>query len=149
MMKNRNNKKDIRKPAVQDSIKKLSPDKLWRIALTAFNSLILTVVYFGFVNMGHPIISPAVMIGFWVVFAIMLIAFVIYNRGFTQKGITKEMLPDTWSEEKKTDYLEGISKRQKRSKWMLAVIIPLMVPIALDAIILFTWPIIQNLLGLK
>lgn len=147
-MKNKN-KKNVRKLTVQDSIKKLSPEKLWKIAIIVLNSLILTVVYFGFVNMGHPIISPAVMIGFWAVFAIMLVAFVIYNRGFTQKGITKEMLPDTWSEEKKADYLEGIAKRQKRSKWMLAVIIPLMVPIALDAIILFTWPIIQNLLGLK
>ena len=148
-MGNKHNKKDSRKLAVQDGIKKLSPDKLWRIALIAFNSLILTVVYFGFVQMGNPIISPVVMIGFWVAFAVMLIVYVVYNRGFTQKGITREMLPDTWTEEKKTEYLEGIAKRQKRSGWMLAVIIPLMVPIALDAVILFTLPIIQSLLGLN
>ena len=148
-MGNKKNKSDLRKPVGHDGLKKISPDKLWRIALIAFNSIILTVVHFGFIQMGHPIISPIVNVGIWICFGVMLIVFVVYNRGFTQKGITYEMLPVSWSEEKKTAYLEGIAKRQKNSKWMLSVLIPLAVPVMLEAIVLFTWPTIQNLLGIS
>lgn len=148
-MGNKKKKRDIRSSVTPESIKKIPQEVLWRIALIAFNSVILTVVYFGFMQMESPILSPIVTVGFWVAASVMLIVFVVYNRGFTQQGVTIEMLPDSWSEDKKAEYLDGIKKRQKKSKWMLAVLIPLLVPIMLDAIVLFTWPIVQNLLGLS
>ena len=144
-MADKKKRKNFRELANSNEIKKPSPEALKRIALITFNSLILTVVYFGFMQMGHPIISPIVTICFWVGFGISLLIFVIYNRGFTQRGITREMLPDSWSEERKTDYIEDIAQRSRRSKWMLAVIIPLMIPIMLDALMLFTLPIIKNI----
>ena len=144
-MADKKKKRNLRELANSGEIKKPSPEKLKRIALIAFNSVILTVVYFGFMQMEHPIISPIVTVGFWAGFGIMLTVFAIYNRGFTQRGITREMLPDSWSEEKKTDYLESITRRQRKSQWMLAVIIPLMIPIMLDALMLFTLPIITNI----
>ena len=86
---------------------------------------------------------------YMVLATVAILAYVIYNRGFSRRGVTEDMLPDNWSKEKKREYIEDGNKRYERSKWMLSVIIPLMIPIALDAISLFTWPIIQNLLGLK
>ena len=148
-MGNKKKKKNVRREITSESIKKIPQDVLWKIALIALNSIILTVVYFGFAEMEVPILSLAVMLGFWIAFGVMLIVFVVYNRGFTQKGITVDMLPDSWSEEKKTAYIEGIAKREKKSKVMLVVLIPLGVPIMLEAIIFFTLPIIQNLLGLS
>ena len=59
------------------------------------------------------------------------------------------MLPDSWSKEKKAAYIENIAKRQKNSKVMLMVLIPLAVPIMIEAIVFFTLPTIQNLLGLS
>ncbi len=120
-----------------------------RAALLIANTVILTFIYFGSMGINQPILSAIVTVGYWVGFAGFLIAYFVYNRGFTRKDVTEDMLPDTWSEEKKREFLEDSQKRYKKSKWMLTVIIPLMVPIMLDAIVLFTWPIIQNLLGLK
>ena len=120
-----------------------------RAAITIVNTTILTVIYFGAMNIEQPILSAIVPAGYWLGFAGFLIAYIVYNRGFTRKDVTREMLPDTWSEEKKTEFIEDTKRRYENSKWMLTVIIPIMIPIALDAIVLFTWPIVQNLLGLK
>ena len=147
--KKKKKKRDTAKEIASESIKKIPQDVLWKIALIVLNSIILTVVYFGFIQMEIPILSPIVMICFWIAFAVVLIVFVVYNRGFTQRGITIDMLPDSWSEEKKAAYIENIAKRQKNSKVMLMVLIPLAVPIMIEALVFFTLPTIQNLLGLS
>ena len=142
-------KQDENKLQKKKSAKDISPEAMKRAALLAGNTVVLTFIYFGSMGINQPILSAIVTIGYWLAFAGFLIAYVIYNRGFTRKDVTAEMLPDTWSEEKKTEFIEDSQSRYKKSKWMLSVIIPIMVPIALDAIVLFTWPIIQNLLGIK
>ena len=131
------------------SIRNVSSTAMQRAAITIVNTTILTVIYFGAMNIEQPILSAIVTAGYWLGFAGFLIAYIVYNRGFTRKDVTREMLPDTWSEEKKTEFIEDTKRRYENSKWMLTVIIPIMIPIALDAIVLFTWPIVQNLLGLK
>ena len=94
----------------------------------------------------YPImIGQLVYYAYWIVFAGFLIGYVAYNRAFTRKGVTTEMLPDSWSDEQKQEYVDDGARRQEKSKWMLSVIIPLLVTIAADAIYLFTWPMIQNL----
>ena len=131
------------------SIRNVSSTAMKRAAITIVNTTILTVIYFGAMNIEQPILSAIVTAGYWLGFAGFLIAYIVYNRGFTRKDVTREMLPDTWSEEKKNEFIEDTKRRYENSKWMLTVIIPIMIPIALDAIVLFTWPIVQNLLGLK
>lgn len=139
--------KNENKPQKKD-IKNISPEAKKRAALVIGNTFILTFIYFGSMGINQPILSAIVTIGFWLGFAGLLIAYIVYNRGFTRKDVTVEMLPESWSEEKKREFIEDSQNRYQKSKWMLSVIIPLMIPIALDAISLFTWPIIQNLLGL-
>lgn len=131
------------------SVKDISPAAMKRAALIVGNTVILTFIYFGSMGINQPVLSAIVTVGYWLAFAGFLIAYIIYNRGFTRKDVTADMLPDTWSEERKKAFIVDSQNRNKKSKWMLSVIIPIMVPIALDAIVLFTWPIIQNLLGLK
>lgn len=120
-----------------------------RAAILIANTAILTFIYFGSMGIGQPILSIIVTAGYWLGFAGFLIAYLIYNRGFTRKDVTLDMLPDGWSEEKKVEFIENSKSKYQRSKWMLTVIIPLMIPILFDALVLFTWPIVQNLLGLK
>ncbi|MBE6647438.1 MAG: hypothetical protein E7611_07385 [Ruminococcaceae bacterium] len=129
--------------------KEISPDAMKRAVILIINTAILTFIYFGSMAINQPILSAIVTVGFWAGFGGLLVFYIFYNRGFSRKGVTEDMLPDNWSKEKKREYIEDGNKRYERSKWMLSVIIPLMIPIALDAISLFTWPIIQNLLGLK
>ena len=130
----------------------LSPEKKRLIFSIAFNSVLLSAIYFG---VCYGITDPAlwlipfIVTGlFWISFATLLIIYVVYNRAFSRKSVTVDMLPSYWTKEAKEEYVEDGKRRLEKSKWMLAVIIPLMVPIALDALYLFTLPLIQNLLGI-
>ena len=140
---------DKRERTPKKSLSDISPEAKKRAAVLVLNTLILTFIYFGSMGIDQPILAMIVNIGYWVVLLALVAVYLIYNRGFTQKDLTPEMLPDTWSAEDKEKYVEDAANRYKRSKWMLTVIIPIMIPIALDAISLFTWPIIQNLFGLN
>ena len=137
--------------------KQISP-RVKSLAISlVINSAILLFIYFGIMNLDlavfpagmlapYPIyVGQIVYYAYWIVFAGFLIGYVAYNRAFTRKGITPEMLPDSWSDEQKQEYIADGARRQERSKWMLSVIIPLLVTIAADAIYLFTWPMIQSL----
>ena len=137
----------------------LSPEKKRLIFSIAFNAVLLSVIYFGvcygfenaeFDNYRQTIlIIQFVITGlFWVAFATMLIIYVVYNRAFSRKNVTVDMLPSSWTKEAKEEYVEDGKRRLKKSKWMLAVIIPLMVPIALDALLIYTLPLIQGLFGI-
>ena len=121
---------------------------------------ISAIIYFVAINL-NVIVLPASLLGFpiflahvvtilyWVALAVFLIVYIAYNRAFSRKGITVEMLPDTWTAEQKAEFVEDGQRRLENSQWMLSVIIPLIVPIMLDAIYLFTWPIIENLFSLN
>ena len=152
-MKNFNNKFNGRGSAP----KQISPRAKALAISLVINSALLLFTYFGTMNL-DIVVFPAgmlapypIMIGqivyyaYWIAFAGFLIAYVAYNRAFTRKNITPDMLPDSWSDEKKSEYINDGIRRQEKSKWMLSAIIPLLVTIAADAIYLFTWPMIQNL----
>ena len=49
------------------------------------------------------------------------------------------MLPDVWTHQQKIEYLLDGEERLKKSKWLLYIIIPFLVPVGADAFILFVW----------
>ena len=128
--------------------KPVSPEAKRQVYMLVINSILLIVVYFGAMGIEQPIISTVVTVAYWVIFAAFLVAYIVYNRAFTRKNITVDMLPDTMTYDEKEEYVADGKRRLEKSKWMLSVIIPLLVTIALDAIYLFTWPIVQSLLNL-
>ena len=143
----RNNRNIPSRPPVS-----LSPEKKKLIISIAMVSIVSSVIYFGACYgitdpalFMVPIVAPVI---FWVVLAGFLIAYLIYNRAFSRRNITIDMLPGNWTAEQKESYISDGKRRMERSKWMLYIIIPLLVPIALDALYLFTLPIIQNLFGI-
>ena len=155
-MSNRNDMNGRRgKPPVE-----ISPrTKALAISLV-INSALLLFIYFGTMSLDlvvfkagvlapYPIfIGQIVYYAYWLVFAGFLIGYIAYNRAFSRKNLTADMLPNDWSEEKKNEYINDGIRRIENSKWMLSVIIPLLVTIAADAIYLFTWPMVQNLFNL-
>ncbi len=147
MKKFRNNKNIPESPRAP-----LSPEKKRLVLTIAANSVLLTVIYFGacygITDPALWLISPIVSVGYWVAFAAFLMAYIIYNRAFSRKDLTTDMLPRDWTLEKREEYVADGKRRLERSRWMLSVIIPLLVPIALDALYLFTLPLIQNLFGI-
>jgi hypothetical protein len=142
----RNDKKEL---TPKKTLRDVSPESKKRAAMLLMNTAILTFIYFGSMGINQPMLAMIVNMGYWIALAVLAIIYVIYNRGFTQRNLTPEMLPDSWDAEKKAKYISDAEKRDSRSRWMLTVIIPIMIPIMLDAISLFTWPIIKNLLGLN
>ena len=148
------------RPNLPREKKEISPETKKRAMLIAANTIVFTVIYFAAMNL-NVLLLPPTLLGFpvflghvvtvfyWVALAVFFIVFFVYNRSFSRKGITVEMLPDSWSDEQKREYVEDGVRRLESSKWMLAVIIPLFVPIMLDALYLFTLPIIENLFSLN
>ena len=78
--------------------------------------------------------------------AILFVAYIIYNRGFSRKGVTVDMLPSEWSEEKKLEFIENGKVRLEKSKWLLIFIISLMFTFIAEAFALFVFPMIEGLL---
>lgn len=119
--------------------KPLSPKTKKLVISLVVNTLLLMLVYYGAMGLNIPILSFIVMYGYMTVFGGFLIAYIAYNRAFTRKSVTREMLPDSWSEEKKQEYIDDGIRRAEKSKWMLSVIIPFLFTILADTLYLFVW----------
>ncbi len=121
--------------------KKAAKKALIKIAVLVASTIVALVVYRFFMQRPE----------FYIVFGIYafiaaasIIGYVIYNRGFSRNGVTREMLPADWSEEKKTDFIEDAKRRSERSRWLLIVAFAFLFTFAFDAFDLF---VIKGLLG--
>lgn len=65
------------------------------------------------------------------------LAYLIYNRFLSRRGVSAEQLPSEWSAEEKTAFIEDGKRREKRSKWMITIILPLVLTFLFDAVDLF------------
>lgn len=106
---------------------------IWILILT----VVMLFVYFG--AQAIPPLALPVMIVYMVALAAFLIAYVIYNRAFSYKNVTEDMLPADWSAEKKRTFMEENRARVEKSRWMLTVIVPLVLVFMADALYLFVW----------
>ena len=88
---------------------------------------------------------PVVMFAYMAALTILVLVYILYNRGFTRKGVTVEMLPEEWSEEKKIEFVESGEKRLKRSKWLLVFIISIVFTFVVEAIMLFVVPFLRGI----
>ena len=71
--------------------------------------------------------------------------YLIYNRFLYRNNITKDQLPEEWSEEKKAEFFVNAKQRLAKSRWMLTVIFPLLFTFFFDALVLF---IIEPVFGI-
>lgn len=128
--------------------KPVSPDARKRAILLAVNTLILAFIYFASQNIGKPLLSMIITGVYWLILAVFAIVYVAYNRAFSRKGMTVDMLPSEWTLEQKQAFIDDGNARLEKSKWMLSVLFPFMITVLLDAVYLFTWPMVQGLFGL-
>lgn len=122
--------------SVQPPVSKKSKRKAISLIL---GSLISLFVYYGVGATNIPALQMGVMMAYMVAFGGMLAAYIIYNRAFSRKNITIDMLPDHWSADEKQSYIRDGEERMKKSQWMLMIIIPLLVTFAAEAMYLFVW----------
>ena len=86
-----------------------------------------------------------VLIVYMVIATALVLTYLLYNRGLSRKGVTAEMLPEDWSEEQKTEYIEDGRRRLHRSRWMLIPIFAFLFTFAMDLIELLVLPFLQDL----
>ncbi len=68
---------------------------------------------------------------------VIAVIFIIKNRGVSNDIPTPEQLPDTWSTDEKTKFIEDLIKSKNSAKKLLIVLIPLILTLLIDMIYLF------------
>ena len=138
MSKNKKRKKSPVTPAHRNTKLKdaLSGINLRLLAVLLGSGLLSCVLFFLGAYSSH---YKFTYILWFVLLSGFVIAYVIINRGFTERGLTVEMLPDTMTEEEKRAYVEKSSRREQKTKWMLVVIAALSLPLMIDLFRLFVW----------
>ena len=89
-----------------------------------------------------------VLIAYIVAETVLIAAYIIYNRGFSRKNVTPEMLPADWSDEKKTEFIEDAKKRLHRSRPLLILILAFLFTFAVDIFELVVFPTVFSILGI-
>lgn len=118
--------------------KPVSGESVRLAILLLVNSILFSILYFVIANAGFDYILYV----YTALAAILAIVFVVYNRGFSWRGVTPEMLPDTMSAEEKQTFLDDGARRLAASRWMIAFLFPLILAIALDVMYLYLLPMI-------
>ena len=122
------------------SKKEVTPEAKKKAVVVAVMSVVLLVLYYGIMTaFPTPLVTRAVMGAYMVVFAVLLVSYIAYNRGFVNKDVTEDMLPDDWSQEKKAEFVSANQRRAEKSRWMLVFIIPFVVVFMAEALYLFVW----------
>ncbi len=110
----------------------------WRLALTLFVSCIVIIGLYFYLGYGINVtVGNITTLVYMIVGSLMILAYFIINRAFTGRGVTYEMLPDTMSHKEKEEYLCDVANRERKSRWMLIVIFPVVIALLCDMFYLF------------
>ncbi len=111
--------------------------------LLVLNTVLFLTAYLLFIQINEI----ATLIVYSVVTAGFVFSYVIYNRGFSRRGVTPEMLPAEWSYEKRCEFIEDGHRRLEKSKWMLLVIFPLIVVYAFELFSIYILPMLGSMVS--
>lgn len=116
---------------------------IYLILLILLSAIVFAVYRF----MIYYCFFEAALISYMAIETVFVLAYVIYNRGFSRRGVTAEMLPESWSDEKKEKFIENGVKRFEKSKWMLIVILAFLLTFLIDMIELWIIPFLLDLIS--
>ncbi len=117
----------------------MKPEAKKRALLLLVNTVILVALYFIVAQW-----FPYIMFVYLAVGAGLGIFYVVYNRGFSGKNVTPEMLPDSMSLAEKQAFIEDSRRRLKQTDWVLLVLIPILLTFLFDMAYLFLFPMIAG-----
>lgn len=114
-----------------------SKKKLLETGLLILITIVVLGVYVALVEAWH---FREVFIIYMAIWVAAFLSYWFYNRGFSRKGVTPEMLPKEWSDEKKKQFIEDGERRMKKSRWMIFIILPFCVVFIVELFMLYVWP---------
>ena len=94
------------------------------------------VYFFIVTNFGATAQTVAVTV-FLVLSCAVAILYFAVNRGLVMANATPEMLPDTMTPEEKEQTIATAAERKRKTRWMVAAVFALILPVLLDAFYLF------------
>lgn len=103
------------------------------------------IVFFALYMVGMHLNATVTFMIYTFVLAAFAFGYVIYNRGFSRRKVTLDMLPPEWPPEKKTEFIEDGKRRLEKSKWALTVLLPLILIYAYEVIEIYVIPKLQSL----
>ncbi|MBQ8441636.1 MAG: hypothetical protein IJX19_13315 [Clostridia bacterium] len=121
-------------PAPQNQNQDQLAEKKVLMARLLANCVAMLIIYFvvairfQFGYIFHIYVALGVVLG---------LSYVIYNKGFSAKDVTPDMLPDTMSQAEKQAFIEDGKLRLRKSRWMLTLLLPIILTIACDMFYLF------------
>lgn len=121
--------------------KKINKSALVLLAIVILSS----VIVYGTYKILLERFYLAVLIAYMVIETVFILAYLIYNRGFSRKGVTREMLPAEWSEDKKDEFIRSGEERLKSSRWMLVIILAFLFTFFIEIIELYFLPFLFGL----
>ena len=86
--------------------------------------------------------SLYILIGYTGVATVLIFWYLIYNRGFSRKGVTHDMLPPEWTDEEKTAFIEDGEQRLRKSRPLLIACVAFVFTFIVDVIELTVIPFI-------
>ena len=142
MAKRRKKKQAIKQAPEKKRVNKTALGLLF--ALVGATVVALTVYRF---LMNTPYFQT-VLVVYMVIGALAAVGYVVYNRGLSRRGVTVDMLPAEWSDEKKEAFVADGARRMKRSRWVLVVAFAIFVTFAVDLIELYALPTFMKIFGI-
>lgn len=126
--------KELDKKLMRGNILRLAGLVITTAAIFGFYRLMMSSRFFGMI-----------MIGYIAVCTVAVFTYVFYNRGFSRKGLTEDMLPDSMTKKEKKEFIEDGERRLKRSRPLLIVIFAFAFTFIIDAIELVAVPFFTGL----
>ena len=136
-MSDKSNITPEQKKQIKEAIAFLIATVLASVIVCGTYRFLLERAYFEIVLMAYIIIET-----------VAIAAYLIYNRGFSRKGVTYDMLPLEWSDEKKKDFIEDAKRRLRKSRWLLVIIFAFLFTFSVDVFELVVFPFIFGLIGI-
>ncbi len=136
------NKKGL--PTEVDGEKKIKKETVLKLLALILVTAAIFAVYR--IAMKYPLFE-FLMPTYYIALTALITVYVIYNRGFARKNITADMLPEEWSYEEKTEFVEDGKRRLKKSNWMLMLIMAIAFTLVFELLELYALPWLENLVS--
>lgn len=129
--------KKIRSKTEADRAELLKKEKLRinrrRILMCAVVFIILFGIFEALIKLEFKPVYPI----YLTVLTVLLAAFIILNKGFSNHIPSEDVLPKAWSADEKRAFYEMLTRDKSRARTLLIFIIPLLFIFLIDFIILF------------
>ena len=75
--------------------------------------------------------------------AVLFLTFFFVNRGFSREPVSYDVLPDSWTEEKKREFVEDDIRRKQLARKIMVVMVPVLLLVAVDILYLTVLPVLK------